>query len=186
MQKVLIIGCSGSGKSTLARMLSERTGLPLVHLDQHYWQPGWVARPEAEWIAMVARLIDGPGWIMDGNYTRTLPMRLQAADMVLFFDFSAWRCLWGVFWRTVRWFGRTRPDMTPGCPERFTAEFLRYVARYNRDQRPRVLAALAAYQGRLHVVRSPAEAMAFLRDFDRTEGHEGVRRPSPRSDRAGL
>ena len=48
MEKILIIGCSGSGKSTLARQLKEKLGLPVVHLDQLWWQEGWqsVSREE--------------------------------------------------------------------------------------------------------------------------------------------
>ena len=42
MERVLIIGCSGAGKSTLARKLGEKTGLPVVHLDALFWEPGWV------------------------------------------------------------------------------------------------------------------------------------------------
>lgn len=36
---VLIDGRSGSGKTTLARMLGEKFGVPVVHLDDFY--PGW-------------------------------------------------------------------------------------------------------------------------------------------------
>ena len=40
MERVMIIGCGGAGKSTLARKLGEKTGLPIVHLDQIWWSPG--------------------------------------------------------------------------------------------------------------------------------------------------
>src|SRR5689334_13741303 len=41
-RRVLVDGMMGSGKSTFARALAARTGLPLIHLDLHYWKPGWV------------------------------------------------------------------------------------------------------------------------------------------------
>lgn len=56
MRRVAIIGCAGSGKSTLARRLAAKTGLPAVHLDQHYWRPGWVEPPREEWQARAAAL----------------------------------------------------------------------------------------------------------------------------------
>ena len=31
--RIMIVGCPGSGKSSLARDLHEKTGLPLIHLD---------------------------------------------------------------------------------------------------------------------------------------------------------
>ena len=37
MQKALVIGCPGSGKSTFARRLQAATGLPLIYLDQLFW-----------------------------------------------------------------------------------------------------------------------------------------------------
>lgn len=44
MRRVMIVGHPGSGKSTLARAMGERTGLPVVHIDQIHWRPGWVAQ----------------------------------------------------------------------------------------------------------------------------------------------
>lgn len=67
MQRVLVIGSPGSGKSTLATELAERTGLPLIHLDQEYWRAGWVEPPKAEWRQRVADLISRERWVMDGN-----------------------------------------------------------------------------------------------------------------------
>jgi len=54
MQRVLVIGISGAGKSTFSRALARKTGLPLVHLDKEYWQPGWTGTPKAQWRARVA------------------------------------------------------------------------------------------------------------------------------------
>ncbi len=56
MQRIAILGCSGGGKSTLARALGEALDLPVVHLDQLYWLPGWVERDKAGFRALQARL----------------------------------------------------------------------------------------------------------------------------------
>ena len=45
----MIIGSSGAGKSTFARRLGESTGLPVVHLDRLFWNPGWAETPKDEW-----------------------------------------------------------------------------------------------------------------------------------------
>ena len=36
-KKIIILGCCGSGKSVFAKKLNEKTGLPLYHLDNIYW-----------------------------------------------------------------------------------------------------------------------------------------------------
>jgi len=36
-------------------------------------------------------------------------------------------------------YGKVRPEMAEGCPERFDFEFFRYVWAYRRQQRPKLL-----------------------------------------------
>lgn len=166
MQRVLVLGCAGAGKTTFSRTLATRAALPLVHLDRHYWQPGWREPQRARWIKRVARLAATPRWVMDGNYGGTLAQRLARADTAIFLDLPRWLCLWRVFWRTLRHLGRTREDMTAGCPERFDLAFLRYVWNYPRQHRPRVLSHLESFAQRGGTVlrlRSRAEVAAFLR-----------------------
>lgn len=163
-RRILVIGSGGAGKSTLAARLAAATGLPLVHLDVHFWTPGWVPLPDDEWAATVDRLIAADRWIMDGNFSGTLRKRLDAADAVVFLDTPRWRCLARVFRRMARWYGRSRPDLAEGCPESFDWGFLRWVWDFPRRSRPEVLAALEAAPGRVKriVVRSNAEVERFL------------------------
>ena len=76
MEKILIIGCSGSGKSTLAVALGEKLGLPVVHLDQLWWKEGWRNVTREEFDSRLAMAMNMDGWIIDGNYSRTMEMRL--------------------------------------------------------------------------------------------------------------
>ena len=55
-KKIAIIGCSGSGKSTLATKLGDVLKLNVVHLDAHFWHPGWVPTPEDKWIEITEKL----------------------------------------------------------------------------------------------------------------------------------
>jgi adenylate kinase family enzyme len=144
VRRVLVIGSGGAGKSTLAARLGKRTGLPVCHLDARYWRPGWVPTPDAEWRQVVAALAAEPAWIMDGNYGGTLDARLAACDTAVFLDLPRTLCLGRVIARSLRYRGRSRPDMAPGCPEQVTLEFLRWVWRYPVDRRPGVLERLAA------------------------------------------
>ena len=67
-RRILVVGRCGAGKSTLARDLGVATGLPVIHLDQHYWTPGWVPLPDDEWDEKHDELLTRPEWIVDGSY----------------------------------------------------------------------------------------------------------------------
>ena len=167
-QRIMIIGCGGAGKSTLARQLGELLDLPVIHLDTHFWQPGWVEMPKAEWLRTVETLTQGDRWIIDGNYTGTLHIRFAAADTVLFLDYSRWLCLWRVIGRIVRYYGQTRPDLGPGCQERFDWSifpFIRWVCiDFPRRSRVRIMKLLEQCTDELKIVthRSPRETRRLL------------------------
>src|SRR6266487_2335270 len=144
LKRVLVIGAGGSGKTTVARRLARRTGLPLIHLDAHYWRPGWQPTPADEWRAQVQTFISGDAWIMDGNYGGTLDLRLEACDTVVFLDLPRLVCLWRVLRRQVRHFGQVRPELPPGCRERLSWEFLVWIWTYGSRRRGDVLRRLAA------------------------------------------
>ncbi|PTN54580.1 hypothetical protein [Stenotrophomonas panacihumi] len=159
-----MIGPPGAGKSHFARQLGERLGLPVIHLDAHYWSPGWVEPTPAEWAARLPALLARPAWIMDGNYSRTLPQRLAACDTVVFLDLPRWQCLWGVLRRAWLERGRVRADMAAGCPEKLDPAFLGFTWGYRRRSRPGVMRLLAQWEDRVAVHRlvSRGEASAFL------------------------
>ena len=163
VKRVLIIGSGGSGKSTLARQLGERLGLPVVHLDAHYWNPGWVETPAEEWRERVQRLIAGPEWVMDGNYGGTLDIRLAVADTVIFLDLPRIVCLWRIMRRAARYWGRTRPDIAPDCPEKIDWEFVVWVWTYPSRRRPGILARLRELESaRAIVLRSASDVENLL------------------------
>ncbi len=126
--RILIIGCCGAGKSTLAVKLGPLLQLPVVHLDREFWQPHWQQLSDGKFVEHVKQLISQPQWIMDGHYSGTLPMRLQACTSVVVLHFPMWQCLGRVIWRSVKGYGRTRPDLADNCPEHIDPSFWWYVA----------------------------------------------------------
>ena len=135
MDRIVIIGCSGAGKSTLARMLGDKLSLPVIHLDQLWWKPGWVESDRNEFDEKLAAELEKPQWIMDGNFNRTMQTRLQYCDTVIYLDFPRLVCIFGVLGRILQNYGRTRPDMTAGCNERLDFSFLKWIWGYNRKHR---------------------------------------------------
>lgn len=164
MQRILVIGSSGAGKSTLAVRMGEILKLPVIHLDAHFWNPGWVETPRDLWRAIQERLIQGDRWIIDGDFLRDLDLRLQRADTVVLMEFPRLQCLIGVFRRWLQFVGRTRPDMAEGCPEKIDTEFVLWVWRFpRRRQRTREVIEQHGSHCRLIVLKSRADTARFLR-----------------------
>ena len=165
MRRVSIIGCSGSGKSRLAAELASLLGLPVIHLDAFHWRPGWERPPEEEWRRRHAKLLRPEAWILDGNYGGTMEERIAASDTVILLAPSRATCLRRVLKRSIRHWGRSRPDLHPGCREQLpTLEFLRWIWSYNGTNLPPILERLEQVRPQKTVVilRSDAEVEGFL------------------------
>jgi adenylate kinase family enzyme len=165
-QRVIVTGLAGSGKSTLSLALAAKTGLPVIHLDLHFWKPGWVAPSATEWREKQRVVLAGDAWIADGNYHETLELRLERADTVVFLDMPWWLCAGRALLRGFR-----MPDELPeGCEyshwQRLRDEWRLAVriGRENRAQpdREREIIAQHGKHVTLHVLRSKRAVNEFL------------------------
>jgi adenylate kinase family enzyme len=158
MRKVLVIGPGGAGKSTFASQLGKLLNIEVLHLDRFYWHAGWVETPKPEWLKTVEELLQRDAWIMDGNYSGTLDVRLQACDTVIFLDMPRTLCLWRVLKRTLTYRNRSRPDMAEGCREKLNLEFLLWIWNYPRRSRPKIIKLLESSPAEKRIVRLRSEA----------------------------
>lgn len=167
MHRVVILGRGGSGKSTLADELGVLADLPVMHLDDVFWDAGLAPMPPEAWAAAQEELAQRRAWIADGDLGPydVLDVRLRAADTVVLLDFSLARCAW----RAVR-------------RSRRRADFWLWLWSYRRRWRPRILGAVQAVapHAEVHILRSPRAVRGFLADLrcDRG-GARGRRRPGP-------
>ena len=138
MQRIVILGNAGSGKSTLARALGQRLGLPVVHLDRLFWEPGWVEPDAEQFRERMRAALATDAWVSEGNYARrTFDLRLPRADLVIWLDTPRWTCLRRVIVRSL--LNRPRPDLAEGCREKLDREFLtflKFVWQFDRGYRP--------------------------------------------------
>ena len=143
MKRVMVFGAPGSGKSTLAKKVGELAGLPVVHIDPIYWKPGWTERDRDEVLSIIRSEIAKDQWVFDGNHTSSFAERVERVDTMIYLDFGTLRRLWRVVLRTLKSYGKTRPDMGIDCPERFDWGFLVFTATYkSRGSRDKALTTL--------------------------------------------
>ena len=146
LRRIMVVGGPGSGKSHVGREIARRTGLPLHHMDQIHYQPGWVPRPMPEKIALARAVEAREDWVFEGNFSATYDERAARADLLVWLDLPVGLRFARVLWRTLRDYGRVRPDMAPGCPEGFHAEtwpFWKWIFTSRRPQRAKILRLIA-------------------------------------------
>lgn len=165
--RVLVDGMMGSGKSTFARALGPRTGLPVIHLDVHYWGPGWVRPSDDEWRERQRALLAGETWIIDGNYNETLTLRLQRADTVVYLDTPWWVCAGRAFVRGLRPPIGTMPE---GCEDSVTRRLrdewggVGRIWRKRRSEPEHALSEISRHEDHVtaQVLRSRREVREYL------------------------
>lgn len=169
-RRIIVLGSSGSGKSTLSAKLGELTGIPVVHLDRLFWNPGWVETPKNEMDKKVADAVSGESWIIDGGYTQTLDFRLERADAIVFIDLGRHICLFRVFKRWIKNYGKTRNDMGEGCPEKVDIDFLKWVWSYPKRLRKITIEKIYSSGKQVYHLKSRKEVESFILECVRING----------------
>ncbi len=179
-RRVLVTGLAGSGKSTFSCSLAERTGLPIIHLDLHFWKPGWLAPSEDEWREKQRRVLAGDAWIADGNYPETLDLRLERADTIVVLNTPWPVCAGRALVRGVR---KSVGEMPEGCDDsawrRLGDEWRLAVviwrSRRSEPEREHEIISQYGQHAVLHVLGSKRAAREFLDglDVEYTEADDG-------------
>ena len=134
MKRIMVVGCPGSGKSTVAIRIAQKLDLPVVHLDQIHYAPGWQERTKAEKTQLATRAEKADRWVIDGNLSATYPHRLSRADCCVWLDIPLHIRLWRVLKRRL---SGPRLGLPLGSPDQLTWEFIKYVLRSDRLTRPK-------------------------------------------------
>lgn len=167
MKKIIIIGCPGSGKTTFAEKLNKCTGLPLYYLDAVWHKPDKTHISREDFDNRISEIFATPEWIIDGNYNRTIEMRLQQCDTVFLFDLPADVCLQGATERI----GKGRYDL-PWIEEELDPEFEGFIRGFAETSLPRIYQLLEKYKSGKTVVifKSREDANMYLKRIGKQYG----------------
>lgn len=161
-QKIIVIGSPGAGKSTFSRKLRDITGLPLHHLDLIWHKSDKTNISAEEFDKKLKNILSADKWIIDGNYQRTLEIRLEQCDTVFFLDYPLDICLEGAKSRI----GLPRKDF-PWIETEFDEEFRQWIIDFSIKQLPFIYKILENYNKTIVVFKSRQEADNYLTELKR-------------------
>ena len=162
MKKFIIIGCPGSGKTTFSLKLSEKTGLPLYHLDAIWHKPDKTHISRDEYDLRIGEILSTE-YIIDGNYSRTIERRMAECDCVILFDLPTEVCLQGAIDRI----GQQRYDL-PWIESELDPDFRQQIEAFREKKLPEILALIEKYKDEKSIVvfHTREQADSFLEHFD--------------------
>lgn len=147
MKKVIVIGCPGSGKTTFAEKLHKSTGLPLFYLDAIWHKPDRTHISREAYDKRLAEILELEEWIIDGNYSRTLEVRMQASDTIFLFDLPTEVCIQGATERL----GKARYDV-PWIDTELDPKLKKEIEEFPEKNLPHIYELLDKYKESKQVV----------------------------------
>ena len=159
--KIIVIGLPGSGKSTFSKELHNITKLPLYHLDNIFWKADRTNISREEFDLKLGEILKEDSFIIDGLYHRTMEVRMQASDTIIFLDYPLELCLEGVKARV----GTKRTDI-PWVEETLDPEFVQYIINSNDTGLAKIKNLLDKYKDKKIVIfKTREEANDFLNNL---------------------
>ncbi len=159
MKRILVIGCPGAGKTYFSKRLSKILNLPLVHMDNLYWNKD---KTSVDLDTLKARLqpyLEKEEWIIDGNYHKTLEMRLPYASDVFVLDLPRKECIQGILDRI----DQPRDDIPWVESEDDATELIAWTADYGFRTKDEEIALLNKNKHiKVHVINSRKEMNEYL------------------------
>ncbi|MBQ8292490.1 MAG: topology modulation protein [Bacilli bacterium] len=134
--KIQVCGFSASGKSTFSKALSSYYNTPVLHLDTIHFGPNWEIIPDSVMDEKIKEFLkNNDSWVIDGNYKNAAPVRFEECDLLFYFDFNRFTCIYNAYKRYRKYRNVVRDDMAAGCDETLDFEFITWILFRSRIRR---------------------------------------------------
>lgn len=166
MKRIIVIGCPGAGKSTFSQNLSSILKIPVYHLDLLWHKEDKTTISRDDFDVILEEILVRSNYIMDGNYQRTLEMRLKASDTVFLLDYTTEICLSGANERV----GKERTDL-PWIEEKVSEDFKQKILAFSNDNLPKIYDLLSKYRDNKNIIifKNRDEADAYLEELQNSD-----------------
>lgn len=163
MKKIIVIGCPGAGKSVFSQKLREIANLPLYHLDMLYHKTDGTHISKEELEDKLREIFKNNTWIIDGNYQRTLEMRIKECDTVFLLDYPTEICVAGAEARI----GQKREDL-PWVEKNLDENFKQKIINFSKEKLPEIYKILNKYKENKNIIifKSRQEADMYLKNHN--------------------
>ena len=164
MKRILVIGCPGAGKTYFSKQLAKILSLPLVHMDNLYWRADKTSIPTDELKEKLLPYLVKDEWIIDGNYHKTLEMRLPYATDVFVLDLPRKECIQGILDRI----DQPRDDIPWIEREDDATELIAWTADYGFRTKDEEMALLNKNKHlHVHIIKSRQEMNEYLENLNK-------------------
>lgn len=159
MKKIIVIGSPGAGKSVFSKKLSDITKIPLYHIDMMYHKTDRTHISREELKEKFRKIFCEESWIIDGNYQKTIEMRLKECETVFLLDFPTEVCIEGAMSRV----GKKRDDL-PWTEEKLNETFKETIMNFKNEKLPQIFEMLEQYKDDKEIIifKSREEADEFI------------------------